>query len=268
MNRSELIQKIKEKRSFLCVGLDPDLGKIPSHLHDTEDPIFEFNKAIIDSTLDYAVAYKPNSAFYECLGLEGWRAFEKTVQYIGKNHFIIADAKRGDIGNTARKYAEAFLQNLPCDAITVAPYMGEDSVSPFLEFENKWAILLALTSNQGATDFQMQSLQSNSEHLYQRVIRESQDWGTPENLMYVIGATRPEYLKEIRELAPDHFFLVPGVGAQGGSLEDVARYGMNKDIGLLVNSSRGIIYAGSGHDFAEKAGMAAAELANKMKSYF
>jgi len=268
MNKSELIKKIREKKSFLCVGLDPDLSKIPSHLHDAEDPIFEFNKAIIDSTRDFAVAYKPNSAFYECLGLDGWRAFEKTVKYIGEDHFIIADAKRGDIGNTAKKYAQAFLQKLPCDAITVAPYMGEDSITPFLEFENKWAILLALTSNKGAADFQMQSLQANSEYLYQRVIKESQNWGTPENLMFVVGATRPEYLKRIRELAPDHFFLVPGVGAQGGSLEDVARYGMNKDIGLLVNSSRGIIYAGAGHDFAVKAENSAADLVKSMKAYF
>ncbi len=268
MKRSELIQKIKAKKSFLCVGLDPDLDKIPAHLHDAEDPIFEFNKAIIDSTRDYAVAYKPNSAFYECLGLDGWSAFEKTVEYIGDDHFIIADAKRGDIGNTARKYAEAFLQKLPCDAITVAPYMGEDSVSPFLEFENKWAILLALTSNKGAADFQMQQIEGKSEYIYQRVIKESQNWGTSENLMYVVGATRPEYLLRIRQLAPDHFFLVPGVGAQGGTIEDVARYGMNKDIGLLVNSSRGIIYAGTGSDFAVKAENSAADLVKSMKAYF
>jgi len=268
MKKSELIQKIREKKSFLCVGLDPDLEKIPGHLHETEDPIFEFNKAIIDSTRQYAVAYKPNSAFYECLGLEGWKSFEKTVEYIGKDHFIIADAKRGDIGNTAKKYAEAFLKKMPCDAITVAPYMGEDSVSPFLEFENKWAILLALTSNKGAADFQMQQLEGKSEHLYERVIKESQNWSTSENLMYVVGATRPEYLLRIRELAPNHFFLVPGVGAQGGSLEEVAKYGMNKDIGLLVNSSRGIIYAGSGHDFADAAAESAADLAKKMKAYF
>ena len=268
MKKSELIDRIKEKKSFLCVGLDPDLSKIPSHLHDTEDPIYEFNKAIIDATREYAVAYKPNSAFYECLGLDGWKAFEKTVEYIGKDHFIIADAKRGDIGNTAKKYAEAFLQKISCDAITVAPYMGEDSVSPFLEFENKWAILLALTSNKGAGDFQMQRIEINSEHLYERVILESQKWGTPENLMYVVGATRPEYLQRIRKLAPDHFFLVPGVGAQGGSLEEVAKYGMNKDIGLLVNSSRSIIYSSKGSDFAESAGIAAAEIASGMKAYF
>jgi len=268
MKRSELIQKIKDKKSFLCVGLDPDLSKIPSHLHKVEDPIFEFNKAIIDATREYAVAYKPNSAFYECLGLEGWNAFEKTVDYIGKDHFIIADAKRGDIGNTAKKYAEAFLQNISCDAITVAPYMGEDSVSPFLEFENKWAIVLALTSNKGAADFQMQMLDESSEHLYEKVIRESQNWGTSENIMYVVGATRPQYLQRIRELAPDHFLLVPGVGAQGGSLEEVAKYGMNKDIGLLVNSSRGIIYSSKESDFAESAREAAAQVAGRMKAYF
>jgi len=268
MNKSELIELIRQKKSFLCVGLDPDLGKIPEHLHGSEDPIFEFNKAIIDATREYAVAYKPNTAFYECLGIKGWEAFEKTVKYIGRDHFIIADAKRGDIGNTATKYAEAFLQKLPCDAITVAPYMGEDSVSPFLEFENKWAILLALTSNKGASDFQMQMLKNHSESLYQRVIKESLKWGTAENLMFVVGATRPEYLRQIRQLAPDHFFLVPGVGAQGGSLEEVAQYGMNKDIGLLVNSSRGIIYAGSGNDFGQKAGESAAALVDKMKVYF
>lgn len=268
MKKSELIKKIKEKKSFLCVGLDPDLNKIPDHLHASEDPIFEFNKAIIDATRQFAVAYKPNSAFYECLGLDGWKAFEKTVEYIGKDHFIIADAKRGDIGNTAKKYAEAFLQKLPCDAITVAPYMGEDSVSPFLEFENKWAVLLALTSNKGAGDFQMQRIEGKSEFLYESVIKESQNWGTSENLMYVVGATRPEYLERIRKIAPDHFFLVPGVGAQGGSLEEVVKHGMNKEIGLLVNSSRGIIYSGKGPDFAERAGEAAAEIARKMHFYF
>lgn len=268
MKKSELVQNIKKKKSFLCVGLDPDLSKIPNHLLETEDPIFQFNKAIIDATRDFAVAYKPNSAFYECLGLDGWRAFEKTVKYIGKDHFIIADAKRGDIGNTAKKYAEAFLQKIPCDAITVAPYMGEDSVAPFLEFENKWAILLALTSNKGANDFQMQPIDNKPEMLYQRVIRQSQNWGSHENLMYVVGATRPEYLKQVRKLAPDHFFLVPGVGAQGGSLEEVAKYGMNEDVGLLVNSSRGIIYAGNGGDFAEMAAQSAADLVRKMKVYF
>jgi len=268
MKKSELIEKIKQKKSFLCVGLDPDLTKIPEHLHKSDDPIFEFNKAIIDATREYAVAYKPNTAFYECLGLLGWEAFEKTVKYIGSDHFIIADAKRGDIGNTAKKYAEAFLQNLPCDAITVAPYMGEDSVSPFLEFENKWTILLALTSNKGAADFQMQPLVGQSEYLYQRVVKESQNWGTSDNLMYVVGATRPEFLQQIRKLAPNHFFLVPGVGAQGGSLEEVVRFGMNKDIGLLINSSRGIIYASSGKDFAVGAGESAAALVKRMKAYF
>lgn len=268
MNRKELIATIRKKRSFLCVGLDPDMEKIPQHLHHSADPIFEFNKAIIDATRDMAVAYKPNTAFYECLGLKGWEALEKTIRYIGNEHFIIADAKRGDIGNTAKMYARAFFENMNCDAITVAPYMGQDSVSPFLEFEGKWAILLALTSNPGASDFQLQSLSKTSDILYERVVSKSQDWSTSKNLMYVVGATRPEYLKRIRQLAPDHFFLVPGVGAQGGSLREVARYGMNSDIGLLVNSSRGILYAGSGYDFAEKAKEAAVSLSNQMKAYF
>ena len=253
MTRHELIAQIKRKRSFLCVGLDTDLSKIPAYLLDTEDPIFEFNKAIIDATKDFAVAYKPNIAFYECYGPKGWESLKKTIDYIPKDIFTIADAKRGDIGNTSSYYAKTFFEYLHCDSVTVAPYMGEDSVSPFLEFDGKWAILLALTSNKGALDFQMIQ-DANGEELYKKVLRKSCEWGTPENLMFVVGATRAEEIGEVRKLVPDHFFLVPGVGAQGGSLEDVAKYGWNADCGLLVNSSRGIIYASNGLDFAERAG--------------
>jgi orotidine-5'-phosphate decarboxylase len=253
MTRHELIAQIKRKRSFLCVGLDTDLSKIPAYLLDTEDPIFEFNKAIIDATKDFAVAYKPNIAFYECCGPKGWESLQKTIDYIPKDIFTIADAKRGDIGNTSSYYAKTFFESLKCDSVTVAPYMGEDSVSPFLEFDGKWAILLALTSNKGALDFQMIQ-DANGEELYKKVLRKSCEWGTPENLMFVVGATRAEEIGEVRKLVPDHFFLVPGVGAQGGSLEDVAKYGWNADCGLLVNSSRGIIYASNGLDFAERAG--------------
>jgi orotidine-5'-phosphate decarboxylase len=252
MTRHELIAQIKLKRSFLCVGLDTDISKIPAHLLDTEDPIFEFNKAIIDATKDFAVAYKPNIAFYECYGPKGWESLQKTIDYIPKDIFTIADAKRGDIGNTSSYYAKTFFDYLDCDSVTVAPYMGEDSVSPFLAFENKWVILLALTSNKGALDFQMIQ-DANGEVLYKKVLQKSCEWGTPENLMFVVGATRAEGIGEVRKLVPDHFFLVPGVGAQGGSLQDVAKYGWNSDCGLLVNSSRGIIYASGGLDFAEKA---------------
>jgi orotidine-5'-phosphate decarboxylase len=252
MTRHELIAQIKLKRSFLCVGLDTDISKIPAHLLDTEDPIFEFNKAIIDATKDFAVAYKPNIAFYECYGPKGWESLQKTIDYIPKDIFTIADAKRGDIGNTSSYYAKTFFDYLDCDSVTVAPYMGEDSVSPFLAFENKWVILLALTSNKGALDFQMIQ-DANGEVLYKKVLQKSCEWGTPENLMFVVGATRAEGIGEVRKLVPDHFFLVPGVGAQGGSLQDVAKYGWNDDCGLLVNSSRGIIYASGGFDFAEKA---------------
>lgn len=262
MNRAQLISTIRQKRSFLCVGLDPDIQKIPSTLRHLDDPIFAFNKAIIDATRPYAVAYKPNTAFYEAAGLKGWASLEKTINYIGKEHLIIADAKRGDIGNTSRKYAEAFFEAMPCDAITVAPYMGSDSVLPFLEFPNKWVILLALTSNKGAGDFQLQG----EEPLYKAVLRASAKWGNPDNLMYVVGATRPEFLKEIRIISPDHFLLVPGVGAQGGSLADVARYGLNKDVGLLVNASRSILYASDGLDFAEAAAQEAKRMADEMKS--
>ena len=263
MTRQELINQIRQKRSFLCVGLDTDLKKIPPHLLDTDDPIFEFNKAIIDATKDYCVAYKPNIAFYECHGPKGWESLKKTLDYIPENIFTIADAKRGDIGNTSRYYADTFFNYLEADSVTVAPYMGEDSVTPFHEHENKWVILLALTSNRGALDFQFMA-DANNEELYKKVLKKSQNWGSPENLMYVVGATRAEGIGEVRKIVPDHFFLVPGVGAQGGSLDDVANYGWNDDCGLLVNSSRGIIYASQDENFAEEAGKAAHALQQKM----
>jgi orotidine-5'-phosphate decarboxylase len=252
MTRSELINQIKEKQSFLCVGLDSDLNKIPTHLLSEADPIFEFNKAIIDATAPYCVAYKPNIAFYESMGPKGWESLRKTLEYIPENCFTIADAKRGDIGNTAAQYATSFFDKqssgLEFDSITVAPYMGEDSVSPFLEFKGKWTILLALTSNSGSRDFQLFS--NGEKNLYEQVVTTSRNWGSPENLMYVVGATNGEDIGRVRKLAPRHFFLVPGVGAQGGSLEDVVQYGMNSECGLLVNSSRGIIYASSDLSFA------------------
>lgn len=263
MTRHELIEQIRIKRSFLCVGLDTDLSKIPAHLLDTEDPIFEFNKAIIDATKDFAVAYKPNIAFYECYGPKGWESLQKTIDYIPKDIFTIADAKRGDIGNTSSYYAKTFFDYLKCDSVTVAPYMGEDSVTPFLEFDNKWVILLALTSNKGALDFQM-TKDENGQELFKKVLLRSCEWGTPENLMFVVGATRAEGIGEVRKLVPDHFFLVPGVGAQGGSLEDVTNYGWNADCGLLVNSSRGIIYASNGLDFAQRAAEEAKKLQEEM----
>lgn len=263
MTRKELIAQIRSKKSFLCVGLDTDLAKIPKHLLETEDPIFEFNKAIIDATKDFAVAYKPNVAFYECHGPKGWESLKKTLDYIPKNIFTIADAKRGDIGNTSRYYANTFFDYLDADAVTIAPYMGEDSVRPFFEHENKWVILLALTSNKGALDFQFIT-DGKNEELYKKVLRKSQEWGTDENMMYVVGATRAEGIGEVRKIVPNHFFLVPGVGAQGGSLEDVANYGWNDDCGLLINSSRGIIYASKELNFAEKAREAAEELQLKM----
>ncbi|MCF8416217.1 MAG: orotidine-5'-phosphate decarboxylase [Crocinitomicaceae bacterium] len=263
MTRKELIEQIRIKQSFLCVGLDTDLSKIPPHLLETEDPIFEFNKAIIDATKDFAVAYKPNIAFYECYGPKGWESLKKTIDYIPKNIFTIADAKRGDIGNTSTYYAKTFFEYLNCDSVTVAPYMGEDSVTPFLEFDNKWVILLALTSNKGANDFQF-TKDADGEELYKKVLRKSCEWGSDENLMFVVGATRAEGIGEVRKMVPNHFFLVPGVGAQGGSLEDVANYGWNKDCGLLVNSSRGIIYASNGRDFAEKAAVEAEKLQQDM----
>ncbi len=251
MTKEELINQIRIKQSFLCVGLDPDLSKIPPHLLDSEDPIFEFNKAIIDATHPYCVAYKPNTAFYECMGIAGWQSLEKTINYIPKNCFVIADAKRGDIGNTSTYYAKTFFETLPCDAVTVAPYMGSDSVVPFLNFEEKWVILLALTSNEGSRDFQQ--LDTLNGRLFEEVLRKSQEWGTSENIMYVVGATRSAEIASVRKLAPNHFFLVPGVGAQGGSLEEVVQYGSNASCGLLVNSSRAILYASKGEDFAEAA---------------
>ncbi|SFT88191.1 orotidine-5'-phosphate decarboxylase [Lishizhenia tianjinensis] len=263
MKKEELVAEIKRKQSFLCVGLDTDLNKIPKHLLDTEDPIFEFNKQIIDATKDYCVAYKPNIAFYECLGKKGWESLEKTMEYIPENIFTIADAKRGDIGNTSSYYAKTFFEYLNFDSVTVAPYMGEDSVTPFLQFEDKWVIVLALTSNAGALDFQFVK-DAQGEELYKKVLRKTSEWGTPENLMYVVGATRAEGIGEVRKTVPNNFFLVPGVGAQGGSLEDVAQYGFNEDCGLLVNSSRGIIYAGQGEDFAQKAAEAAQAIQQDM----
>lgn len=263
MNKATLIAEIKKKQSFLCVGLDTDIDRIPTHLKEKEDPVFEFNKAIIDATKDLCVAYKPNIAFYECLGPKGWKSLKKTLDYIPKNNFTIADAKRGDIGNTSRYYAKTFFEYLDFDAVTIAPYMGEDSITPFLEFPNKWVILLALTSNKGALDFQFMT-DHHGQKLYEKVITTTAKWGTSENLMYVVGATRAEGIGKVRNNAPDHFFLVPGVGAQGGSLEDVANYGWNRDCGLLVNSSRGIIYASNGEDFAEAARNKALEIQQKM----
>lgn len=263
MTLQEIVAQIKKKKSFLCVGLDTDLSKIPAHLLDLEDPIFEFNKAIIDATKDFCVAYKPNTAFYECYGPKGWESLKKTMDYIPKDCLTIADAKRGDIGNTSTYYAKTFFEYLNCDAVTVAPYMGEDSVTPFLAFENKWVILLALTSNKGALDFQMIQ-DENKEELYKKVLKKSSVWGTDENLMYVVGATRAEEIAEVRALVPNHFFLVPGVGAQGGSLQDVVQYGWNDNCGLLVNSSRGIIYASNALNFAEKAGEEAKKIQIEM----
>ena len=266
MTKAELIHQIRAKKSFLCIGLDPDLSKIPSHLLDSEDPIFEFNKVIIDATKDLCVAYKPNTAFYECYGSKGWDSFEKTVNYIPKDCFIIADAKRGDIGNTSRYYAKTFFETYSCDAVTVAPYMGSDSISPFLENPGKWIVLLALTSNDGSMDFQFQDLKDGRK-LYESIVEKSMNWGTDESLMFVVGATRAEEIENVRKLAPNHFFLVPGVGAQGGSLEDVVEYGSNNQCGLLVNSSRGIIYASKGLDFGESAKKQALKIQNEMALY-
>ena len=264
MNRSTLVAEIFRKKTFLCVGLDTEIDKIPTHLLGCEDPVFEFNQKIIDATRDLCVAYKPNLAFYEALGPAGWQTLQRTVDYIGNQHFIIADAKRGDIGNTSRKYAEAFFQKMNFDAVTVAPYMGADSVTPFLGFDNKWVILLALTSNKGSTDFQREVLQQSGLALWEQVMNKAQDWGTPENMMFVVGATHPEAFVRVRELAPDHFLLVPGVGAQGGDLAAICRHGLNKDCGLLVNATRSIIYASSGEDFAEKAREEALKLQSEM----
>ena len=266
MNKQQLIQQIKEKKSFLCVGLDTDLKKIPQHLLSEEDPIFSFNKAIIDATADYCVAYKPNLAFYEAFGVKGMCSFEKTISYLKNNypnHFIIADAKRGDIGNTSAMYARTFFEEYGIDSLTVAPYMGEDSVTPFLGYEGKWVILLALTSNKGSMDFQF-SCDENGERLFEKVLKTSQKWGNDKNMMYVVGATQGNMFEDIRRLAPHHFLLVPGVGAQGGSLQEVCKYGMTSDCELLVNSSRGIIYASNGTDFAEIAAQKAKDLQQEM----
>ena len=266
MNRSELVSQIKTKRSFLCVGLDTDLKKVPQHILNEEDPIFAFNKAIIDATAPYCVSYKPNLAFYEAFGVKGLISFEKPIKYLKENypnHFIVADAKRGDIGNTSAMYARTFFDEYDVDSLTVAPYMGEDSVTPFLGYKDKWVILLALTSNKGSHDFQLTE-DKNGERLFEKVLRTSQQWGDKENMMYVVGATQGRMFEDIRKIVPDHFLLVPGVGAQGGSLEEVCKYGMNADCGLLVNSSRGIIYASNGEDFATVAAEKAKELQMQM----
>ncbi len=268
MNRQQLIDNIRAKRSFLCVGLDSDIKKLPEHLLACESPVWEFNKAIIDATAPYCVAYKPNMAFYESEGAEGWGVLEKTVKYIREKYpdqFIIADAKRGDIGNTSQLYARSFFDHLDVDAITVAPYMGKDSVTPFLGQDGKWVVLLALTSNAGSADFQMLPL-ADGKHLFEQVIETSQEWAGDDALMYVVGATRGKMFEDVRRVAPDHFLLVPGVGAQGGSLEEVCRYGMTQDCGLLVNSSRGIIFASQGKDFAKAAAEKAVKLRDQMAS--
>jgi orotidine-5'-phosphate decarboxylase len=268
MNHLQLFENIKQKKSFLCVGLDSEKEKIPSFILKEKDPVFEFNKIIIDATYKYAIAYKPNVAFYESSGSAGWTTLETTVKYIKKKYpdiFVIADAKRGDIGNTSKMYAKAFLENMPFDAVTVAPYMGEDSVTPFLSYNEKWVVLLALTSNKGADDFQYHN--EDGIKLFERVLSVSQKWGSIDNLMYVVGATRAEMLKDIRKIVPDHFLLIPGVGAQGGSLEEVAKYGLNSKCGLLVNSSRGIIFADNTENFAKVAGEKAREMQVEMERY-
>lgn len=265
MTRQQLTEQIRKKRSYLCVGLDSDRTKIPAHLLFQEDPVFEFNKRIIDATKDHCVAYKINTAFYEADGVKGWESMERTVNYISPDHFTIADAKRGDIGNTSTQYAKAFFETLPFDAITVAPYMGSDSVRPFLEYKGKWTILLGLTSNAGASDFELQP--AGDGLLYEKVLRTASGWGSPENLMFVVGATQPDWFENIRKLTPDHFYLVPGVGAQGGSLREISLKAMNKNVGLLVNVGRDIIFAGKGEDFAEKAGVKAQEYAKEMNGY-
>jgi orotidine-5'-phosphate decarboxylase len=265
MTRSELIKQIRLKHSYLCVGLDTDITKIPKHLLQEADPVFSFNKAIIDATKDFCVSYKINTAFYEALGVKGWEALEKTAHYIGNKHFKIADAKRGDIGNTSDQYAKAFFETLPFDSVTVAPYMGEDSVKPFLQHAGKWAIVLGLTSNKGSGDFELQP--TGNELLYEKVLRTVSTWGTTENLMFVVGATQPGAFINIRDITPDHFYLVPGVGAQGGSLKEISEKAMNDDCGILVNASRAIIFASAEKDFAEKAGAVAANYRDEMKNY-
>jgi orotidine-5'-phosphate decarboxylase len=262
VNRESLIDQIQRKHSFLCIGLDTDPEKIPVHLLESEDPVYEFNQAIIEATQDLCVAYKPNTAFYEQYGKAGWEALEKTIAYIPNDLFVIADAKRADIGNTSDRYARAFFEGMQADAITLHPYMGYDSIAPFLKYEDKWAILLALTSNPGSQDFQRLLLADSEEQLFEKVLRVTREWAGPDKLMYVVGATHPEAFRKIRAIVPDHFLLVPGVGAQGGTVAEVARYGMNKDIGLLINASRSIIYASDGEDFAD----AAREEAKKLQS--
>ncbi len=271
MTRQQLIEQIKKKQSYLIVGLDTDIAKIPKHLLTDLDPIFAFNKAIIDATKDLCVGYKINTAFYEALGLKGWEAMEKTVHYIGDEHFKIADAKRGDIGNTSDQYAKAFFETMPFDSVTVAPYMGEDSVKPFLQYEGKWAIVLGLTSNKGANDFELQQMVSEDTNqgilLYEKVLQTVSTWGTPENLMFVVGATQADSFTNIRKLTPNHFYLVPGVGAQGGSLKDISEKAMSNDCGILVNASRAIIYVSGGEDFAERARKVAKEYQMEMAGY-
>jgi orotidine-5'-phosphate decarboxylase len=277
MHRNTLIEQIKQKNSYLCVGLDTDITKIPKHLQENKNAIVDFNKAIIDATKDYCVSYKINTAFYEALGSKGWDAMEETVNYIPSTHLKIGDAKRGDIGNTSSQYAKAFFETLKFDAITVAPYMGEDSIRPFLEYEDKWTIVLGLTSNKGAADFEMKQLVSEdtkqgnghlrSEYLYEHVLKTISQWGTKDNLMFVVGATQATELTNIRSIIPDNFLLVPGVGFQGGSLAETSKYGMNKDCGLLVNASRAIIYAGSGENFADEAKAIAQQYQTEMKTY-
>jgi orotidine-5'-phosphate decarboxylase len=265
MTRQQLVEQIRQKQSYLCVGLDSDITKIPSHLLRESDPVFAFNKAIIDATRDFCVRYKINTAFYEALGVKGWQTLEKTVQYIGTSHFTIADAKRGDIGNTSDQYAKAFFETLPFDSVTVAPYMGEDSVKPFLQHAGKWAIVLGLTSNKGAHDFELK--QAGDGLLYEQVLKTVSTWGTPENTMFVVGATQADSFINIRKLTPEHFYLVPGVGAQGGSLKEISEKAMNKDCGILVNVSRAIIFASSGTDFAERAAEVASEYQEEMSGY-
>jgi orotidine-5'-phosphate decarboxylase len=264
MNRQRLISEIRTKRSYLCVGLDSDVRKIPAHLQGAADPVLEFNRAIIDATRDLCVAYKLNTAFYEAEGVKGWEVMQRTVEYIGDSHFLIADAKRGDIGNTSSLYARAFFEQMNFDAVTVAPYMGEDSIRPFLEYPGKWTIVLGLTSNKGSEDFQKLSLETGSV-LFREVMSKVSHWGNPGNLMFVVGATQSSEVSAIRELLPEHFFLVPGVGAQGGSLEEISQQAMNSDIGLLVNASRSVIFASRGIDFAEKARSSAHEIRSAME---
>lgn len=265
MNRKNLVQQIKEKQSYLCIGLDTDVEKIPVHLQSHPDAVFEFNKQIIDATKDLCVAYKINTAFYEAQGVKGWEALEKTADYIPSTHFKIADAKRGDIGNTSHQYAKAFFETIPFDAVTVAPYMGSDSIKPFLEYKDKWTIVLGLTSNAGSKDFQQQRL--DGKYLYEEVIKKTAEWGTTDNLMFVIGATKASDISYIRKIIPNHFLLLPGIGAQGGSLADVSKYGLNTECGLLVNASRAIIYAGNKENFAEEARAVSLQYQTEMKSY-